>query len=81
MAKLDNQKFKNGTKIPTDRESREGDLHVGADEVLLLAPEHVLEVCHDRTVHPRQPISSIYPDNKLGPLSLSSDSNRDQQVS
>ena len=70
----------NGTKIPTDREAREGDLHVGADEVLLLAPEHVLEVGHDGGVHPREAVSSVHPHQELGPLPLRRDAHRDQKV-
>ena len=42
------------------RESSKGDLDVGADEVLLVAAKHVLEVCHDGGVHPRQAIRSVY---------------------
>lgn len=42
------------------RESSKGDLDVGADEVLLVAAKHVLEVGHDRGVHPRQAIRSVY---------------------
>ena len=87
MAKLDNLScpFKNvsskyGTKISTDREAREGDLHVGADEVLLLAPEHVLEVGHDGGVHPREAVSSVHPHQELGPLPGAGHAHGDQQV-
>ena len=87
VAKLDNcscpsknVSSKYGKKISTDREAREGDLHVGADEVLLLAPEHVLEVGHDGGVHPREAVSSVHPHQELGPLPLRRDAHRDQQV-
>ena len=62
------------------RESCEGDLDVGTDEVLLVSSEHVLEVGHDGGVHTRQTVSSVDPHQELGPLSLCCDANWNQQV-
>ena len=62
------------------RETREGDLDVGADQVPLVAPEHVLEVGHDGGVHARQTVSSVHPYQELGSLPLRCDANWNQQV-
>lgn len=62
------------------RETREGDLDVGADQVPLVAPEHVLEVGHDGGVHAGQTVSSVHPHQELGSLSLRCDANWNQQV-
>ena len=64
----------------TYRESSEGDLHVGVDQVPGLPPEGVLQVGHDGGVHPREAVSSVHPHQELGPLPLRRDAHRDQQV-
>ena len=62
------------------RKACKGDLHVRADEILLVSAEHVLEVGHDGGVHPRQPVRSVDPHQELGSLSLGCDADWNQQV-
>ena len=62
------------------REPCEGDLDVGAYEVFLLAPKHMLEVGHDGGVHPRQAVSLVDPHQELGTLPRRRNAHGNQQV-
>lgn len=66
--------------LPAHLLPREGHLHVGVHQVLVLPNEGLLDIGHDAGVHPRQPLGTVDLDVEPSPLPLRGDPIREQEV-